>query len=272
MGYIQTRAGRLFVEAAGRGPAVLLWHSFLCDRTMWRAQVDALQGDYRLILIDGPGHGLSSPPPPAFALADCALAALEVLDAAGVERAVVGGISWGGIVAMQVALRAPERVRALALLDTSADRETPFARLRNGCLARIARRYGILTILEPFIVASLFSRRVPREAPEVCARVLRSMRAADRETLFRVMTAIAGRESFLAELGRIRVPTLVVVGGEDRLTRPLHSERIARRIAGARLEVIAGAGHLTAVEAPAEVTRLLQEFLGDVVGPEAGAR
>ena len=261
MSYVETPAGRLFHEEAGSGPPVLLWHAFLCDRTMWRPQVAALSSRYRLILVDGPGHGLSSAPPPGFTLADCAVAALQVLDAAGVERAFLGGISWGGIVAMQAALRAPARVQGLLLLSTSAEAEGRFDRLRARVLARIARRYGVPKALEPFVVSSFFSRRARRERPGLGESLLLGIRDGDREARFRVMTAILDRPSFLDELARIRVPTLVIAASEDRVTAPARGERIAQRIPGARVETIEGSGHLSPLEAPEQVSALLEQFL-----------
>jgi 3-oxoadipate enol-lactonase len=271
MAYVNTRIGRLFFEEVGAGPAVLLWHSFLCDHRMWSAQVDALKDNYRLILIDAPGHGASDAPPEAFVPADCVPAALDVLDAVGVQRAAIGGISWGAVVAMNMALRAPERVSGLALFNTSADAESLFSRFQNRVLAEIAKRYGVLRPLEPHVLASLFSPGFPRRRPDVCQTVLQGIRAADRTAFYRVLTALLRRPSILDDLQSIRVPTLVVTGTADRLNPPIHCERIAQRIPDSRLVRLQDCGHLSVLEQPDEVSRLLREFLPAATESQAKA-
>jgi 3-oxoadipate enol-lactonase len=266
MAHVDTRIGRLFYHEVGEGPPVLLWHSFLCDHTMWSAQVEALKDTYRLILIDGPGHGSSACPPETFVLEDCASAALEVLDAAGAARAAVVGISWGSLVAMQLALRQPQRVTGLALLSTTGVAESLFSKIQNGVLSRIARRYGVMRPLEPLMLSSLFSPGFPKRHPDICRKLLQGIRAADRIAFFRVMTAITRRASFIDDLATIRIPTLVVAGTADRITHPGQGERVAQRIPGARFVRLKGCGHLSVLEQPDTVNRLLREFLPIATG------
>jgi pimeloyl-ACP methyl ester carboxylesterase len=259
---VRTPVGELFFEDVGRGPAILLWHSLFSNHGMWRAQAERLKGRYRLLLVDGPGHGLSGPPPLDFDLAGCARASLAVLDAVGVERAVLGGISWGGVVAMKTALLAPGRAQALLLLSTSAEAERWLDRVRAEVLAGVARRFGILRVLEPTLLSSMFSPRVPHDAA-VCEELLRQVRAADREAIHRIMLAITRRESILEQLHKLDLPALVVVSSRDEVTLPVCGVRIAGRISGARLEVLKECGHLSLLEAPDEVTPLLEAFLAE---------
>ena len=228
--------------------------------------MDALKDAYRLVLVDGPGHGKSDRPSETFVVEDCVPAALDVLDAAGVQRAAVVGISWGGVVAMHLALRAPERVSGIALFDTSADDETRMARIQNGVLARIARRYGLIWPLDQYAVASLFSPKFPRRRPDICGKLLADIQAADRESMYRMLIALLKRPSIIDEIKSIRIPALVVTGAKDRLDPPIHGERIAQRIPGARFEQLPGVGHLSTMEAPDEVNRLLREFLPAATG------
>src|SRR5688572_14109075 len=118
------RCGRLFVDVRGEGPPIVLWHSVLCDGGMWSSIPDELARTHRVINVDGPGHGRSSKVG-AYTLDDCVDAALAVLDACGAKSAIWCGLSWGGMVGMRLALRAPERLRGLVLIDTNADKEVP---------------------------------------------------------------------------------------------------------------------------------------------------
>lgn len=261
MSYVNTALGRLFVEEVGEGSPILLWHSLLSDRSMWRYQVRELARDHRLLLVDGFGHGQSEPASRPFSVEDCAGAALAVLDAYQHERAIVLGLSWGGMTAMRMALRAPSRVRALGLLDTSAEAEEPLQRIRYRAMAALFRRYGPLRPMQQQVLKTLFGSKALRERPELGLELVERLKRLDREGLYLAIRAITDRGSVLHRLPRLRTPTLVIVGAEDRATRSIHSERIARAIPGARLEYIEGAGHLSTLEAPEELNRLLRRFL-----------
>jgi len=262
MTYVNTAVGRLHVEDVGAGPAVVLWPSLFCDASLWRHQVDELARDHRLLLVEGPGHGRSEPPGTPFTLDECARATVEILDAAGLNRAVLAGLSWGGMTFMRVALAAPERVAALVLIDTSADAERRLESIRIRALEMLFRRFGFLDTIERAIIKALVGRTARRERPEIAADLASRFRRWDPKGLARAVRAvILDRQSILDDLSRIRCPTLVIVGEEDQATPPACSERIARRIAGARVVRIPRAGHLSALEAPTEVNRALRNFL-----------
>ena len=271
LAHVSTRIGSLAVEAVGQGPPAILWPSLFCDRRMWRHQVAALAGRHRLILVDPPAHGGSGPPRGPFTLADCAAAACEVLDAHEVDRAAWVGLSWGGMTAMHAALDSPERVRALALLDTSAEAEGLWPRTRGRLLAAIYRRAGLTPFLLGRLRSILLGRTTLAERPELADDLLEPLADRDRQAVLTVVDAVVlSRPSILPRLGGIVAPTLVVVGAEDRATPPSRSRRIAAAVPGARLAVVAGSGHLSALEAPAEVNRLLAGFLAETAAPDAG--
>jgi 3-oxoadipate enol-lactonase len=265
MPYVPTVVGRLHVKDEGSGPAVALWHSLLCDGAMWHAQTGELRRDHRLLVIDGPGHGRSEPPPGPFTLEQCAHALEQVLDARGVERAAIVGLSWGGMTAMRLALRSPERVRGLALLDTSAEAEKPRNRVRFRLMTEVYRRLGVTRFLVPAILEAMLSRRTIEERPILGEELLSRLRSFDRAAIVHAIDAVVlSRRSILDALPVIATPTLVVVGTEDRSTPPRRSERIVAAIRGARLVRIPGAGHLSALEAPAAVNAALRAFLASL--------
>jgi len=265
MAYVNTAVGRLYVEEAGAGPAVVLWPSLFCDASLWRHQVDELARDHRLLLVEGPGHGRSEPRRTPFTLEDCARATIEILDAAGLDRAVLAGLSWGGMTFMRVALQTPQRVAALVLIDTSADAERRLEGLRIRGLELLFHRFGFLNPIERAVIKALVGRTARRERPEIAADLASRFRQWDPEGLAHAVRAvILDRKSILHDLARIRCPTLVIVGEEDGATPLACSERIARRIPGARLVRIARAGHLSALEAPMEVNRVMREFLAGI--------
>jgi len=265
------RAGaRIGYEVAGEGPAVVLGHSLLCDGRMWDAVAPVLARRYRVINIDARGHRASTWPgspgspgsPGPFTLDDLAEDWRAILDAERVDRAALCGLSMGGMTAMRLALAAPERVAALALLDTSADAEAAVKRLQYRLLAEIFKAFGNLAgPLEAPLRRIMFGVSTRADKPGVVARELGRMREQDARQIYHATRAVFDRPSIFGRLGAIRCPTLVMVGEEDVATPPDRARRIAGAIPGARLEVIPRAGHLTTVEQPEAVTAILLAFL-----------
>ncbi|MEZ0229974.1 MAG: alpha/beta fold hydrolase [Planctomycetota bacterium] len=265
MPYVDTCVGRLFVDDLGQGAPVLLWPSLLCDGTIWRHQKEELARDHRLLTVDPPGHGRSQPAGRMFTLEDCAQAALSVLDAWGFERAVFVGLSWGGMTALRVALAAPERVRALALFDTSADAESLKVIPQYKLMLEVFKRWGPIDLLVPELSRKMFGKETLAKKPDLPREWVSRLRSFDRQGVVEACEAvIIRRASILPLLPRIKAPALVACGDEDRATPLFRSERIARALPNARLETIPGSGHLSALEQPFTVNRLLRELLARV--------
>lgn len=260
---VETKVGRLFVETQGEGPEVVLWHSLLCDGGMWKEQVRALRDRFRFVNIDAPGHGRSGPVRRAFTLDDCVEAAVQILDAVGLRRPGWCGLSWGGMVGMRLALRHPERVAALALMDTSARSEIAEKKIKYRVLLGIAQVIGVTDTLAPQIERIMFSDRFRREHPDEVLAFRGALKRMDRDALTHTVHAVTlDRDDVTAELPAITAPTLVMCGTADRATPPAQSELIARLIPGARMVPVPGAGHLSALEQPALVNAELAAFFG----------
>jgi pimeloyl-ACP methyl ester carboxylesterase len=243
-------------EVVGSGPPVLLGHSLFCTRAMWSGVVDTLKDDYCLVNIELRGHGESTAEGP-FRLTDLVDDWLAILDQEEIGRALLCGLSTGGMTAMRLALRAPERVVGLALLDTDAAAEERMARLKYSLLAWGYVRLGILPRRR--LLRAMFGPESLRTRPELTSRFLSAVRGFDRRQLRHAMNAIFGRQAI--DVGSIVQPTLVVVGEHDQATPVAKARAIAEAIEGAALEIIPAAGHLTAEEHPAAVAELLKPFL-----------
>jgi len=242
---------------------VVLGHSFLCSGEMWAPQLPALTARYRVVNVDYRGHGGSSRPPRAFGLYDLVDDVLAVLDELSIERAAWVGLSIGGMVALRAALAAPERVAGLVLLDTSAEAERRRKRAKHRALALGARLLGMRPLL-PAVLPLFFGRTTLETRPDLVAAWAARFEAMDHVAISRTLTALNRRDSVLEDLGRIRVPTAVVVGEEDLSLPPAVSRRIAAAIPGAELTVVPGAGHLANLEQPERVTELLLVALDGV--------
>jgi 3-oxoadipate enol-lactonase len=267
MAYVRTRLGRWFYEERGRAkragdPAIVLLHGLLFDGGMWKAQVEPLAALGRVVIIDGPGHGKSELPPP-FSLEDHAEALGDALTALAIDRAVLVGLSWGGMVSMRVAIRAPKRVAAMVLMDTAADAEARANVVKYRAFAIFARRFGLPRwFIDAQLAKILFGPRTLQSDPELIERFTRTVNGYDRDGVARAAKAVVlHRKSILADLPRITTPTLVMCGRED-AAQPLdRSEAIARGIPHARLAVVEGSGHMSAIEQPAAVNAELVPFV-----------
>lgn len=261
--------------APGPGvPVVVLLHGLLMDRHMWSGQLERLASLTRVVAIDGPGHGESAPPPP-FTLDAHADALAFALDAIRAPRAIVIGHSWGGMVALRLALRHRARVAALALVDTSARPEPALRRLKYlGFIAlyRVAGMPRWLARAEvgPLLFGPALLAREPWHADDLVHR----LNAADRAGVARAARAVLlGRGDVADLLGQVAAPTLLVCGTEDRSTPPAYTAELGAAIPRARVEWIEGAGHTTPIEAPGRIAELLARFVAErLERPQGRAR
>ncbi|MCU0627224.1 MAG: alpha/beta hydrolase, partial [Gemmatimonadaceae bacterium] len=244
------------------GLPVMLLHGFPHDRGVWRAQREALPealAGIRLILPDLPGFGGSAPLPEP-SVDTYADAVIAVLDHAGVATAVVGGLSMGGYVAFAAWRRHASRISALALFDTRAGADGEAAREKRRAVIALAQAEGAGAVAEQQLPGQL-GRTTRSEAPALVEEVEIMLRRASVQGIVDGQQLMLARPDSTPSLPLITVPTLVVVGDEDVLTPPDEARSMAAQIAGARLVVVAGAGHLAPLEQGATVNAALAEFL-----------
>lgn len=243
------------------GLSVLLIHGHPFNRTLWAPQVTALtEAGYRVITPDLRGYGRSSVTPGKVFLSDFADDLAALLGHLGVERAVVGGVSMGGQIAMEFQRRHPERVRALVLSDTSAPAETDEGkefrnRLADRLLAEGMDGYAgevIGKMLAAYNVAAM---------PDVAERVLGMMRATDPVGAAAALRGRAERPDYRDTLPAVKEPVLIVVGADDAYTSVADAEAIHRLVPHAALAVIEQAGHLPGAEQPEHFNSALLDFL-----------
>ncbi|HYA53217.1 MAG TPA: alpha/beta fold hydrolase [Streptosporangiaceae bacterium] len=248
-------------DGSGRDPGgvpLVLLHAFPLDRAMWRDAAEALAGLVPTVLVDLPGLGDSPLPdgPTDPSLDEAADGVAGVLDRLGHDRAVLGGVSMGGYVAMAFARRHPERLAGLALLDTMAGPDTRAAAAgRERVAAAVTGPAGtraLLPLLDLLVGSTTRLRRA-----EVLRRVRESLLAARPEGVAWSERAMAARPDSAATLSALTVPVAVVVGEEDTLTGPEHARAMQLLLSDAVLTIVPGAGHLAPLERPDEVARAL---------------
>lgn len=250
------------LEGAEDRPALVLLNSIATDMSLWDAAMPGLLASFRTLRIDTRGHGASDAPDGEYSLSMLAGDVTAVMDAAGIERAAIAGVSLGGMIAMELALGHPKRVSAIALICTSATMDSSvwrdrIAQVRAGGTASIADA-ALQRFLSPAFAAG---------HPAVAASLKRNLVAQSAQGYAGAGAAIRDMD-VIGRLSGIACPVLVVTGERD-VSTPLagHGEKLMAAIPGAS-HVQLDSSHLPPIEAPAALVGALRGFLSS--GQETG--
>jgi 3-oxoadipate enol-lactonase len=246
------------VDGPAGAPPVVLLNSLGATLDMWDRQVASLSAESRVIRFDMRGHGASPVPPAPYSIGDLGGDVLALLDRLEIERASLCGVSLGGMVAMWLAIHAPERVDRLVLCCTSASMEPRSAMAER---AAVVRAEGTEAIADA-VVSRWFTPDYAAEHPDV-VRPIRDAVAATSDEGYAGCCAAIEHMDIEDDLDRIAAPTFVIAGADDPSTPLAHAARIAARIPGARMAVVADAAHLANVQQADEVTALIARHLRD---------
>ena len=258
VGAVSTEYGRIGVLERGGGAAtpIVFLHGVGSDKSVWAPQIEAFAAERRAIALDYPGYCDSDFFPDA-TREDFARATLAALDALGVERAHICGLSLGGVIAIAIHSLAPHRCASLILADSFAvhpDGQTIYDRS-----VAASEALGMRGLAEARVDALLGSQVTPE------------MRAEVIDTMSRIHPAayvLGARAVWLADqvarASAIQVPTLVMVGEEDRVTPPELSRQLAALVPGSALQVVARAGHIANLEQPHRFNRAVASFLAEI--------
>ncbi|MFD4654941.1 alpha/beta fold hydrolase [Kitasatospora sp. NPDC058444] len=253
------------VRESGTGTPLVLLHAFPLNASMWSSQLDTLPGltgdDARVLAPDQRGFGgtgLGADEPSLDLVADD-LALL--LDAAGIERAVVGGLSMGGYVALAFARRHPDRLSGLLLANTRATADTDAARAnRERVAAAVTARDSVRLLLDEKVAAG----QLGPDSQHLVERVEAMVAAAPPAAVAWAQRAMAARPDAMDVLAALRVPTAIVAGALDALVAPEEAELMLRARPDAELTVLPGVGHLSALEAPEAFDAVVRALLARV--------
>lgn len=249
------------VDHAGAGELVFFLHGVGGNRHNWRDQLEALAPHFHAAAWDARGYGDSDDYDGAFVFADVCADLERALDHFGAGRAHLVGQSMGGLVAQDFFARRPQRVSSLTLVDTTTGlREGQDESWIEEFLS--ARKKPLLEGKAPADIARAVATSLvgASASPEARERMRASIAALRKDSYIKALDAVT-RYRARRYHADVTVPTLVIVGAEDRLTPPSAARRLAAGIPGARLAVIDGAGHLPNLEKPHVFNTLLLDFL-----------
>jgi 3-oxoadipate enol-lactonase len=246
------------VTAPDHEATVLLLHSLALDRHMWGQLAGALSGSRAVVTMDLRGHG-ESPHDHGFTIEQMADDVALTLSHLGRDQVAVVGLSMGGSVAQALAVRHPDRVTGLGLVDTTAW-YGPDAGAAWGERADKARASGMRS-LSQFQLDRWFGEEFRSRSPELCSQLLDVFAANDVDSYVASCHAL-GAMDLREGVASITVPTIIVVGEDDPATPPSHAADLHERISDSQLRVVPGARHLTPLERPDEVLEQLRKILG----------
>lgn len=241
------------------GPIVLA-HGILMDREMFAPQIEAAKAGTRFITWDARCHGDTENTDEPFSYWDLADDLKGLLDHLGIERAVIGGMSQGGFVALRFALRYPERVSALVLLGTQAGVEDPEKVATYEVMLDVWESEGLNDQLAETVAAVILGNEWPGRAPWIA-----KWRQRPRSLLRQAFQTLVSRDDIQSRLGEIKAPALVVHGTADAAIDIEKAHRLCSDLADCEQFVaIEGGGHAVNLTHPKLVNLALQQFLGEI--------
>lgn len=242
----------------GSGSVVLCLHGIGSSSASFAPQIEELSARRRVVAWDAPGYAGSPDPQAPLDLAAYAASVAAMVRDLGAGPVHLLGVSWGGVIACRVALDYPLLLRSLVLVASS-----PGAGMTAAAAARMRERAGDLAVSGPAEFAAERAPRLlsPSAPPSLVDSVCEVMRTSIRLPGYRYAAASMADNDLTGELGRISVPTLVLVGDQDGVTGPPASRILAAGIPDAVLVTVRGAGHLVNQERPHAVNAWITSYL-----------
>ena len=263
MPYLKVNGTKLYYEERGSGPeTIVFFHSLLFDSSMFTRQFEAFASQYRCVAFDFRGHGRSASPAGSYDIETITVDTLSVIEQLNCAPCHFLGFSTGGFVGLRLAIRQPELLKSLILVDTSADPEPEENLPKYRLLAFVARWAGLRLVANQ-VMPLMFSEGFLSDPTRSAVR--NEMREVllknDRIGVTNAVKGVITREGVFDLIDQVHIPTLILVGENDAGTTPDKSERMHAHIPNSTLVKIPRSGHMTPVEEPEAVNKALAAFL-----------
>jgi pimeloyl-ACP methyl ester carboxylesterase len=239
---------------------VVFVHGFPFSHAMWHRQLQVVSSEFRAIAYDVRGMGESSVGDGQYTIEEHVDDLIALLDDMGIASAVVVGLSMGGYIALRALERNLPRFRAAILCDTRSEADSNEERLGRALAVAEVKRRGAPAFADDF-VKKIFANgslaRIPDEISLIHGIISRTTPIAIAGTLL----ALAARTDTTASLGKLNIPTLILVGDQDITTPPEASRSMHQKIPGSTLRIIPDAAHMSPLENPEAVNGAMMAFL-----------
>ncbi len=253
----------------GQGPVIVLGHSYLWDSHMWAPQIEVLSKQYRCIVPDFWAHGKSEALPKQTAtLRDYATDVLALLDSLGIEAFSVVGLSLGGMWGTELVTLAPSRVQSLVIMDSFVGLEPEITHAKYfGMLDTIVDARSVPQPLIEVVLPLFFTQDTEHENPKLVSdfrHFLTNLKDKDATDIAQVGRMVFGRRDQFEDIENFALPTLIMVGEQDKPRPVFESYLMQDAITGSELAVIPKAGHVSNLEQPNFVNERLIGFFDKV--------
>lgn len=263
--HVETNLGNICIRRSGTGIPMIFWPSLMMDGTMWDAQANHFKDRYTVVRVDSPGHGRSQPLTSTFTMEDCARCLKTIMDTLNLEKAILIGNSWGGMLGGVFAALYPERTIAIVLMNCTGSSAPLRQKIEYTLMTSIA---GFFNRLPNYFVRrgvkSFAGKTTENHRPEVVSAIQAGISAVNTKSVrWAIKSVVPLRKDQHALLASIACPSLIVAGEEDRTFPVTETEKMATAIPNSRFVVLPEVGHLTALEHPELTNTLIDSFLSD---------
>lgn len=267
MPHLQINGANLYYEQHGNAQETIVFsHGLLWDGRMFDDQIAVLKVHYRCITFDFRGQGQSEVTQSGYDIESLYADAIDLIDTLGCSPCHFAGLSMGGFVGLRIAIRRPDLLKSLILIETSSDPEPAENLGRYRMLNFVGRWIGLGVVATPVMKVMFGQKFLHDPARSALEQEWRKRLVANhRLGITRAVTGVINRQGVTDQLAKITTPTLIIVGDQDLATVPANSERMHAAIPNSRLVFIPDAGHTSTVEEPAAVTNTITEFLNHLV-------
>jgi 3-oxoadipate enol-lactonase len=247
-------------EGDKNAPAILFIHGFPFNKHMWAGQVEALKSEFRVIAYDVRGHGTSDIGNVDFSIDLFVADLINLMDELKIEKALLCGLSMGGYIALHALEQYPNRFVALILCDTQCLADTPEGKEKRMKAIDSIKTNGVDLYAKASII-NLFAEVSFQTRRNEIASIQKTIEQTSAETLCQTLLALSQRRETCSRLAEIKIPTLIVVGREDKITPVAAARLMNEKIKHSIMIVIDHAGHLTNLENPSDFNYQLKQFV-----------
>jgi len=247
-------------EGLNEAPVIIFIHGFPLNKSMWDNQIEKLKDNYRVIAYDIRGHGNTEVGTIDFSIDLFVKDLLSFMDALKIEKSIICGLSMGGYIALNAIENHPERFTALILSDTNCTADAPEAKEKRMKTIESIKENGVEKLANDLLPNLFAPESFITNSKEIVA-VKEMIVNTSKESLYKSLHALANRKETCRKLAEIKVPVLILVGKEDKITPVEAAKAMHEKIDIALLSIIGGAGHLSNLENPEEFNSQLIKFL-----------
>lgn len=254
-----------YTEQGGGDETIVFGHGLLMDTSMWDAVAPQFANQYRVICFDFRGQGRTADPGQGYDIGTLVEDTAALIQGISAKPVHYVGLSMGGMVGLPLAARHPELLRSLVLLDTSAQAEPWWNKIKYAVMTFIVNLFGVKPLV-PAMLPLMFGKSTlnnpaKREIISYWKQKLLNL----KKTIVGPVSGVTKRRDATTELANIVCPTLMVVGDEDLTTPPSCAEHIVAHVANAELKIIPQCGHSSALEKPEQVVAAMKNFYSKLV-------